>query len=82
MTKYDNECMIYLALEILKCLDKEHENLYIDIYYQNILDIYNDYKKYDNPNKSLLDSINKYIETNKNTILEKIKESFVEERRN
>lgn len=82
MTKYDNECMIYLALQILKCLHKENDNLYIDIYYQNILDIYDDYKKYDDPNKSLLDSINKYIETNKNTILEKIKEAFIEERRN
>ena len=74
-TKYDNECMIYLSLEILKALMLQDNHLYIDLYYKNIKEIYEDYKNYDNNNKSLLDSIHDYIDNNEQKILNIIKES-------
>ena len=67
-TKYDNECMIYLALEILKYMELERKHIYIDTYYDTIVDIYEDYKLHDDGNVSLLDSINNYIETNKDIL--------------
>lgn len=76
INKYDNECMIYLALEILKYLELERKHIYIDTYYDTIVDIYEDYKLHDDGNVSLLDSINNYIETNKDIILEKLNNAF------
>ena len=37
---------------------------------------YEDYKNYDNKNKSLLDSINDYIDNNKRKILDRVKGAF------
>lgn len=76
MTAYDNECIVYLALEILKYLELEKEHVYIDVYYQTIVEIYEDYKLHDNTNVSLLDSINNYIESNKDKIMERLNDSF------
>lgn len=75
-TKYDNECMIYLSLQILKYMELEKEHMYIDLYYDTILKIYEDFKLHDNMNVSLLDSINDYIENNKDVILEKLNDAF------
>lgn len=75
-SKYDTECIFYLALQILKYMELEKEHIYIDTYYDIINDIYEDYKKYDDPNVSLLDSINKYIEYHKDFILEKVNDAF------
>lgn len=74
--KYDNECIVYLSLEILKYLELEKEHIYIDTYYETILDIYDDYRKHDDDSVSLLDSINNYIENNKDVILEKLNDAF------
>lgn len=54
----------------------EENLLYIDVYFDKIKEIYQDYKKYDNKNKSLLDSICIYINDNESKIIEKIKDCF------
>jgi len=72
---YDCECIFYLGIEILKMLMLQDNILYIDLYYKNIKNIYEDYKKYDNNNKSLLESIHDYINANEQKIINIIKES-------
>lgn len=62
MTNYDCECIFYLGIQISKTFNLEKKFLLIDEYYSGIKLIYEDYKKYDNKNKSLLDSINDYID--------------------
>lgn len=74
--KYDNECIVYLSIEILKMLLLEEQPMFIDIYYEKILEIYEDYKKHDNNKKSLLDSIHNYINSNERKILNKILVAF------
>ena len=74
--KYDNECIVYLSIEILKMLLLEEQPILIDIYYEKILEIYEDYKKHDNNKKSLLDSIHDYINSNEKQILNKILVAF------
>ncbi len=76
ISKYDNECIFYLALQILKYMELEKEYLYIDVYYDVITDIYEDYKLHDDTNVSLLDSVKNYIENNKDIILEKLNDAF------
>ena len=73
---YDTECMIYLSLEILKLLLLEGNHMYIDVYYEEIKKIYEDYKKYDNPNKSLLDSIHDYINNHEQELLNRLETAF------
>ena len=75
-TKYDNVCIVYLSLEILKALLLEEHFMYIDVYYEEILKIYEDYKKEDNTNVSLLDSIHQYINNHEQEILNRIKKAF------
>ena len=50
--------------------------MYIDVYYNTIKEIYEDYKKYDNKNKSLLDSIHDYINKNEQKILKQVSKAF------
>lgn len=76
MRDYDCECIFYLGLQIEKMLSLGEKWLLIDEYYNAIKEIYEDYKKYDNKNKSLLDSINDYIYDNRAFIGEKIEKSF------
>lgn len=77
MNNYDCECIFYLGLQVQKTLEEKNKVwLYIDNYYDSINIIYEDYKKYDNTNKSLLDSINDYIDNNINFILETLKGSY------
>ena len=75
-TKYDSECITILAIEIIKSLLLEGVPMYIDLYYNAIVEIYEDYKKHDNNNVSLLTSIHNYIESNEDKILSKIKYAF------
>lgn len=70
---YRCKCMFYLGIEIIKILELEDKFLYIDNYYDMIFELYDDYEKYDNTNKSLLDSINDYIYNN----IDKIKERLI-----
>jgi len=74
--EYDCECICYLALQILKYLELEKNHMYIDVYYDTIREIYEDYKQYDDAGVSLLDSVNNYIETNKDKILQKLNDAF------
>ena len=74
-TGYDLEVMIYLALEIREILYEE-KHFYIDIFYEEIKKIYEDFEKHDDANMSLLDSINKYIDENKESIKERFKDAF------
>ena len=78
-TKYDNECMIYLAIEILGTLFSKRYFMYIDLYYEKITEIYEDYKKEDNSNFSLHDSINMYINNHKKEILNKMEDIIFSE---
>ena len=75
-TRYDNECIVYLSLEILKALMLEEHYMYIDVYYEEILKIYEDYKKEDNINVALLDSIHSYIDNHEQEILKRINRAF------
>ena len=69
---YDYECIFYLGIQTIKYLELEDKCLYIDKYYNTIKEIYNDYKNYDNTNKSLLDSINDYINEKHDEIAKKV----------
>lgn len=75
-TKYDNECVVYLALQILKCLHLENTWLLIDLYYEEVTKIYEDYIFEDNSNVSLLESINQYIDNHEQEIRNRIKKCF------
>lgn len=75
-TRYDNECIFILGIEIIKMLLLEEQSLYIDAYYKYILDIYEDYKKYDNNKVSLLESIHNYINKNEQKILNIVSRAF------
>lgn len=76
MKNYDCECIFYLGIEIIKMLLLEGQFMYIDLYYVKVKEIYEDYKKYDNNNKSLLDSIHDYINANEQNILQQLKGVF------
>lgn len=76
MRDYDCECIFYLGIQISKAFDLEKKWLLIDEYYNGIKTIYEDYKKYDNKNKSLLDSINDYIDDNTTYIIGIIKNAI------
>ena len=73
---YKSECIFYLGIEIMKALLLEEQPMYIDVYYDTIKEIYEDYKKYDNKNKSLLDSIHDYINKNEQKILKQVSKAF------
>ena len=73
---YKSECIFYLGIEIMKALFLEGQHMYIDVYYDTINEIYEDYKKYDNKNKSLLDSIHDYINENEQKILKQVSKAF------
>ena len=75
-TKYDVDCMIYLALQIESIIYKNKNGFMIDTYSEEIKNIYEDYKKHDNKNKSLLDSINDYVYSHVTTIKEKLNKAF------
>lgn len=76
MNNYDCECIFYLGIQIEKTFNLEKKFLLIDEYYSSIKLIYEDYKKYDNKNKSLLDSINDYIDDHTIYIINIIKSSI------
>lgn len=73
MSEYDCECIFYLGIQISKTFELEKKWLLIDEYYNGIKIIYEDYKKYDNENKSLLDSVDDYIREHTTYIIGVIK---------
>lgn len=73
---YKSECIFYLGMEIMKALLLEEQHMYIDVYYDTIKEIYEDYKKYDNNKKSLLDSVHDYINNNEQKILKQVSKAF------
>lgn len=73
---YKNECIFYLGLEIMKILSLDGLSMDIDVYYDIIKEIYEDYKKHDNNKKSLLTSIHDYINENKQEIWNKVSKAF------
>ncbi len=75
-TRYDNECIFILGIEIIKMLLLEEQVLYIDAYYKYVLEIYEDYKKHDDNKVSLLESIHNYINKNEQKILNIIEKAF------
>lgn len=75
-TRYDNECIVYLALEILKLLMLESKYMFIDVYYDEITKIYEDYKKEDDATIPLLTSIENYINKHEQEILKRINIAF------
>lgn len=70
---FDSEYLFYLSIILY---DKYLKNKYIllDIYYIKIFSIYKDYLNYDNSNKSLIESINDYINTRNDYILNLLNE--------
>lgn len=78
--EYKNEVMFYLSHNIMREFLSNNDYVLIDIFYELMQEITNDYlKNYDNANKSLLDSINDYINLRKDYIkenLQKIYETF------
>jgi len=75
-TEYDNECITYIALQIAKSSYYKDSWCYINIYYEIVKELYEDYKKHDNNNKSLLDSINDYLNEHEEEIKEKLEYAF------
>ena len=73
---YKSECIFYLGIEIMKALLLEEQPMYIDVYYDTIKEIYEDYKKYDNNKKGLLNSIHDYINKNEQKILKQVSKAF------
>lgn len=73
---YKNECIFYLGLEIIKVLSLDGLSMDIDVYYDVVKEIYEDYKKHDNNKKSLLTSIHDYINENKQEIWNKVSKAF------
>lgn len=71
----NNEYIFYLSMILYENYLK-NDVVLLDLYYDNITKIYNDYLNYDNKNKSLLESINDYIEIRKDFILELLNESI------
>lgn len=76
MKENREEIVFYLGIEIMKMLMLEQHSLYIDLYYKEVRKLYEDYKQYDNKNKSLLQSIHDYINENEQKILDKIITAF------
>ena len=75
MTEYQTSIVFYFGMQIENIFLK-NEVLYLDNFFEMIMvELLNDYKKYDNANKSLLDSINDYIYNNKEKI-EKLIEKY------
>lgn len=74
--EYKSVCIFYLGMEIMKALLLEEQHMYIDVYYETIKEIYEDYKKYDNTKKSLLDSVHDYINKNEQNILKQVSKAF------
>ena len=70
---FDSEYLFYLSI-ILYDKYLKNKNILLDIYYIKIFSIYNDYLNYDNSNKSLIESINDYINTRNDYILNLLKE--------
>lgn len=62
-----NEYIFYLSL-IIKERFLKNNYILLDIYYDKIIKIYYDYIKNENFKKSLFDSINDYLDNNKNYI--------------
>lgn len=68
-----NEYMFYLSIILLnKYLKNKH--ILINIYNSKIYEIYQDYIKYNNNNKSLVESIKDYIEIREDFILNLLNE--------
>lgn len=67
MNNYKETCKLYLSIVIYKKY-LNNDFILIDLYKEAIDKIYIDYLKYDNKNKSLLDSIENYIETQKDFV--------------
>lgn len=70
---FDSEYLFYLSI-ILYDKYLKNKNILLDIYYIKIFSIYNDYLNYDNSDKSLIESINDYINTRNDYILNLLNE--------
>ncbi len=70
---FDSEYLFYLSI-ILYDKYLKNKNILLDIYYIKIFSIYKDYLNYDNSNKPLIESINDYINTRNDYILNLLNE--------
>jgi hypothetical protein len=70
---YIYEVQFYLAIILYERYLKD-EHVLLDEYKRIIRYIYNDYVNYENIDKSLIDSINAYIELRKDFVLENLNE--------
>lgn len=72
--EYYQECLFYLTIEIYNRYLKE-DHIMIDLLYDKMCEITYKYLDQDDENKSLLDSVQEFIENEKDFILENINES-------
>lgn len=69
--EYENEVKFYMGLQIAQLEEFKDKMILIDNYYEELNILVKDYiEDYDNKNKSLLDSINDYINDNYDFIIE------------
>lgn len=75
------EEVFYMGLMISKEFELEKEFLTIDLYYESVLELVKDWfmRGYGNKNMGLLDSINRYISENKDTIKKNLISCYVSE---
>lgn len=66
-----NEYMFYLSIMLYDKYLKD-KNILLDIYYSKVYEICVDYLNYDNTKKTLIESINDYINTRNNYINTKL----------
>lgn len=78
--KYYMECLFYLSTEIYSMYLKS-DAILIDIYYEKMCEITDEYLNHDNRNKSLLESVLDFINDEKDYILERINECVVEDKK-
>lgn len=64
-----NEYIFYLSIMLYDKYLKD-KNILLDIYYARVYEIFIDYLNFDNTKKSLIESINDYIDTRKDYILD------------
>ena len=70
---YIYEVQFYLSMILYKKY-LENKDILLDIYMEKIRYIYNNYMQYDNSKKSLIESIEDYIQIKEDFILDLLKE--------
>ena len=71
----NEEIIVYLALILCRETFKNEEHIYIDVYYEEIKKIYEQFMLEDNTDLSLLDSIYEFIDNHKEELTTRLKKA-------